>query len=85
MSGYTLQEAQGNPLAMLMLGRGTSAADANSLNAAILGGQSGTIVVVTYKKTGVQFCNHVVVLPLGGLQQGGILLKVACLLMREIP
>lgn len=85
VTGYRLEEAVGSSWAMLLLGRSTSFSDANKINAAITSGQSASICLVSYKKNGIMFRNHIVVLPVGRVLSNGTLLSIVCLMMREIP
>uniref|UniRef100_A0A6U2BMS7 PAS domain-containing protein n=1 Tax=Hemiselmis andersenii TaxID=464988 RepID=A0A6U2BMS7_HEMAN len=85
LTGYQAHEAVGHPWSMLVLGRETCVDDANSLNAAVNSGQTAAVCLVSYKKTGVRFCNHLLAIPIGRLGHTGSATTVVCLMMREIP
>jgi PAS domain S-box-containing protein len=82
MTGYNPEEAVGSPWSLLITRHGTNA---STLNAAISSGQTASMCVVSYKKNGMHFCNHLVILPIGRLHNNGGVLSLACLMMREIP
>jgi PAS domain S-box-containing protein len=82
MTGYKPEEAVGSPWNLLIMRHGTNA---STLNAAISSGQTASMCIVSYKKNGMHFCNHLVILPIGRLHNSGTVLSLVCLVMREIP
>lgn len=85
LTGYTLAEVVGSPWAPCKLGMNINLTDSNNLNTAMTEGLTAGMVLTSYKKSGQQFCNHLLVLPVGAVYCGGANLSIVCIMMREIP
>jgi PAS domain-containing protein len=85
LTGYKLEEALGSPWSLLLMRCGSNINGVSTLNTAISSGQTASMCISSYKKNGMHFCNHLMVLPIGRVLNNGSVLSITCLMMREIP